>query len=236
MVKTNWMPLEANPESFNNLASKLGLDISQYSIYDVLGFDDELLALVPRPVKAAILLYPTPEIYDNPTAIASEEELKKRWPLDEDKMRKETVYIRQRLSNHCGTMALLHGLANTPSLPLADGPIKTLFNQCKGLNPEESATLLENTNISQLHVAAADLGQSHLDDPDDTTSHYLAFVDHNGEILEFDGWARSGAVSHGPIAIRGEGDFFKSVITVVKEMMASTGSIKYTLLVIAPAS
>lgn len=228
------MPLEANPISFNNLAQKLGLDTSQFCIHDVLGFDDELLALIPRPVKAAILLYPSPKRFDDPEAIAAEEEVKKRWPFNDSASLKEVVYIRQTLSNHCGTMALLHSLANTPSLPLEPGPIKTLFEQCKGRTPSENAKLLEETNIVQLHRSAADLGQSWLDDPDDIESHYLAFTDYNGQLLELDGWARTGPVSHGPIAVRGDGDFLKSVIAVTKDMMSKSGSIRYTLLVIAP--
>lgn len=100
--KTRIMPLEANPISFNSLAQKLGLDTSQFCIHDILGFDDELLALIPRPVKAAILLYPTPKRFDDPVSLSAEEEVKKRWPFDDSS--EEVVFIRQTLSNHCGTM------------------------------------------------------------------------------------------------------------------------------------
>lgn len=110
------MPLEANPEPFNNLAQKLGLDTSQFCIHDILGFDDDLLALVPRPVKAAILLYPTPAPFDHPANIAAEKEIEKRWGAVSEDVRKEMVFIRQRprLSNHCGTMVKIHKLTSAP--------------------------------------------------------------------------------------------------------------------------
>ena len=53
-----WLPLESNPEVLNKFTSELGLDVSQYSFHDVFGLDQDLLAFVPQPVLAMLLLYP----------------------------------------------------------------------------------------------------------------------------------------------------------------------------------
>lgn len=102
--RTTCIPLEANPETFNPLAATLGLDTSRYCLHDVLGLDEDLLAFVPQPVEAVILLFPTPEKWDHPDIVAMDAEAAKRAPVD----RTDLVYFRQTLSNHCGTIVCIH--------------------------------------------------------------------------------------------------------------------------------
>ena len=47
--KFSWPPLESNPEVFTNYLQSIGLP-QTFSIGEVFGFDEELLAFIPQPV------------------------------------------------------------------------------------------------------------------------------------------------------------------------------------------
>ncbi|KZV93732.1 cysteine proteinase [Exidia glandulosa HHB12029] len=140
--------------------------------------------------------------------------------------------------NQCGTMALLHSLANTPNLPFRDGPIKTLFEECKGLPMDEAAEKLDIVDISAAHTAAALSGQSEArlsvpTPPDDVhpDGGFSAFVSQNGQLVELDGW-NDAPLLHGPI----QRDLIHSVLEVVKEIAESKQDIRFTVLALAPAT
>ena len=91
------VPLEANPDIFNPFALTHGLDTSQLCFHDLLGFDDELIALVPKPIRAIILLYP-----------GVEKTMHRKQTVQGTVDRQRLVHIRQRVGNVCGFMARLH--------------------------------------------------------------------------------------------------------------------------------
>ncbi|KAM9890046.1 hypothetical protein OXX69_012688, partial [Metschnikowia pulcherrima] len=58
------IPLESNPEIFNELAHKIGLSpvISFHDVYSIT--DPDLLAFLPQPVFGIMMLFPITESYE----------------------------------------------------------------------------------------------------------------------------------------------------------------------------
>ncbi|KLU81499.1 ubiquitin C-terminal hydrolase L3 [Magnaporthiopsis poae ATCC 64411] len=105
-----YIPLESNPDVFTGLAHRLGLS-PQLAFHDVLSLDEpELLALVPRPVRALVLAFPAPE--DNYERRMRDQENDGRPVYDRAGDDEDVVWFRQTIYNACGLYALLHALAN----------------------------------------------------------------------------------------------------------------------------
>ncbi|KAL0947865.1 hypothetical protein HGRIS_010500 [Hohenbuehelia grisea] len=130
--------------------------------------------MVPQPVKAVILLFP---VTGSIKAQREEEDVRIKAdgqvPVDPT-----VVWIKQTIGNACGTMALLHALANSD---VAFGPQSALakfIDQCKPLSPEERAHLLQTTPLfTSIHAETAATGQTAASEADmNTDLHFTVFV------------------------------------------------------------
>lgn len=100
--------IENNPEVMSSLVHKLGLS-PKLAFHDVFSIDEpELLAFVPRPAHALLLVFPVSETYE-------------KFRVQEDKDRpeysgcgpeEEVVWYKQTIGNACGLIGLLHGVSN----------------------------------------------------------------------------------------------------------------------------
>lgn len=192
--KIKWLPLESNPEVMNKFIGVMGVDNMQFS--DVYGLDPELLGMVPSPCCALILLFPVSEKYEEMRKL---EETK--YAQNPQKIPANTYYMTQTISNACGTVAMIHCIANTmdDQLVLKEGGLKKFILSTKGLSPLEKGTKLETSEeISEAHQAAGEEGQSSVPSPEDRVDlHFVAFVRREGELIELDG-RKFGPISHGP--------------------------------------
>lgn len=104
----NHFYLENNPEVMSNLVHKLGLS-SKLGFHDVFSIDEpELLAFVPRPAAALLLLFPVSSTYEK--FRRDEDENKEEYTGSGDG--EEVIWYKQTIGNACGLIGLLHAVSN----------------------------------------------------------------------------------------------------------------------------
>ena len=97
----HWPPLESNPEIFSDYLCKMGMS-KEWTIGEVFGFDEELLAFIPQPTVAVIVAF---------EGLKAREEHEQG---SEDNISLVKYYMKQtrRLDNACGIIACLHAIYN----------------------------------------------------------------------------------------------------------------------------
>lgn len=105
----------------SSLVHKLGLS-PQMSWHDVYSLDDpSLLAFIPRPAHALLLVFPTSPSYEK----ARYEEDKSLPDYGGRGPEEEVLWFKQTIGNACGLMGLLHSACNGMTRDL----IGTLFSE-----------------------------------------------------------------------------------------------------------
>ena len=123
-----WLPLESNPEVMSAFAHTLGLP-SDVGFHDIFGFDPDLLAMVPQPVHAVLLLFPI-----TPTSEKAKDEeaeaLAKPGAVND--VSEGVYYMRQTIGNACGTIGVLHAVGNNLDKYPQDGSRVVLCQVLRG--------------------------------------------------------------------------------------------------------
>lgn len=199
------IPLESNPDIFNELSYKLGLSpvLQFHDLYSLT--DPDLLSFIPQPVYAIIMLFPLTETYeayrrqtdavDSPStaAYANEKTTDIKW-------------FKQTIGNACGLYALLHILANLPqdfiisSLILKDSLLRQIT---KYSSVEDVSRLVENLESDiQLDSNYGVQGQTAAPSAQDSVDlHFVTFIKspHDGHLYELDG-RRNGPIDLGKLS------------------------------------
>lgn len=146
----NWRPLESNPESLTQLAHNLGLP-EQWAFHDCFGLDEELLAFLPSPVLAVVLLFPW------------EQEALRKGRKAQGKELPQVFWMEQHVGNACGTVAVVHSLlANRERLAMHPNCVaERFFAWAKPLSPSDRGDLLGGMEeLAVVADAAASVGQT----------------------------------------------------------------------------
>lgn len=241
------------------LVHKLGLSPA-LSFHDVFSIDDpELLAFVPRPATALLLVFPVSRSYET-----------FRMQEDKDKADYEgkgagepITWYKQTIRNACGLIGILHAVSNGSSrsfvgmlshqksyykqykLILASEPgsdLQKLVNDATPLPPIERADLLYNSQaLETAHQSAASQGQSNAPDAEDNIDlHYVCFVkDEKDNLWEMDG-RRKGPLNRGVLSadedVLSERALDLGVRRFLKrEEEAGGGELRFSLISLAPS-
>ncbi|XP_034947387.1 ubiquitin carboxyl-terminal hydrolase [Chelonus insularis] len=189
------IPLESNPDVMTKFIHQLGVPL-KWSIIDVYSLDPEVLAMVPKPVLALILLYPESEKVHEYNA-----ELEAKIKAEGKEPPSNVFHMQQCVSNACGTVALIHAvLNNLDQIELQDGLFKDFLEKAKDLSFTERGMLLVNTasDIMDTHEQLAQEGQTPVPPKNAPVyHHFVAFVEKDGFLYELDG-QKSLPINHGP--------------------------------------
>ena len=151
-------------------------------------------------------------------------------------------HIKQRIGNACGTIGILHALANIPE-PLkvaaipADSWLGKFYDSCPSqLSSVAKADILEgDEEIASKHDAATSdeqnqTGRGALDDQ--LITHFVAIVNVNGKLYELDG-RKVKPVNHGDTT---QETFLKDSANLVQKFMdRDPGEMRFTILALAPS-
>ncbi|XP_072171634.1 ubiquitin carboxyl-terminal hydrolase isozyme L3-like [Diadema setosum] len=206
-----WIPLESNPQVMSKFMHRIGMS-DQWQFIDVIGLDDDLLMILPQPVVALVLLFP----YNDKTKAFTETEEKKILE-DGQTVSDKLYYMKQTISNACGTIGLLHAVFNNTQTVSLESTLKEFRDETKDMTPEERGKKLESSEtISQAHEVSAQEGQTEPPAPEENVClHFIALVEKEGCVYELDG-RKKFPINHGPV----EESFLKSAANVCKKFMA----------------
>ena len=232
-----WFPLESNPSLLNQYISKLGFETTLQEFTDVLSTEQWALDMVPHPVSAVVVLFPMTDKVSEKRREFHTKSLEHYNSDSSAELSDSSVwYIKQRISNACGTVAILHALMNVPKT-IREACIRksswlhTFMNNCPtSLSPVDKAILLENdTTIETYHEDATHDGQTSRPNLDENIDlHFISFVHNNGKLYELDGRVEHGQICHGDTT---QQNLLKDACHVVKQLMeADPSEMRFTII------
>ncbi|XP_063282002.1 ubiquitin carboxyl-terminal hydrolase isozyme L3 [Pelobates fuscus] len=176
--------------------------------------DPDLLSIVPHPVCAVLLLFPVTEKYES---FRTEEE--KKIKSQGQDVNNSVYFMKQTISNACGTIGLLHAVGNNREKLCfeSDSALKKFLEASLSLSPEERARFLErDESIRVTHETSAQEGQSEAPSIDDKVDlHFVAFVHVEGHLYELDG-CKPFPINHGQTS---DDTLLEDAIEVCKKFM-----------------
>lgn len=223
----------------STLLHKLGLS-TQLSFHDVFSIDDpDLLAFVPRPAHALLLVFPVSKTYE-----------KFRHEEDADKPdytsygeQEQAIWYKQTIGNACGLIGLLHGVSNGKAKDFVQPgtDLDKFITKASSLNPKERAQLVEDSEaLEQAHHEAAAEGDTSAPSAEDSIDlHFVCFVksEKDGHLWELDG-RRKGPLDRGALSVDddvlSQSSLDKGVRAFLRrEASAGGGELRFSLIVLA---
>jgi ubiquitin carboxyl-terminal hydrolase L3 len=190
---------ENNPDVMNELAARLGLS-SELQFYDVYSLDElELLADIPRPVLALLVIIPLTPAWDrNRKAEDADKEPYTGFGSDEP-----VIWFKQTIGHACGSIGVLHSAINGPAVDFIkpDSDLAEIRNLAIPLDMTKRAEMLYNSEPFELaHKSVEQAGDSTADLTGEREGgHFVSFVKSGGKLWELEG-SRMGPLERGNLS------------------------------------
>jgi len=191
-----WAALESNPEVLTNFCHLMGVS-SQWEVVDIWGLDPDLLAFVPQPVVALVLLFPTKDSQGQKT--------RERILVEDHPVSGGTYYLTQTdgLTNACGTVAMVHAILNNRDLLGIEGGkglLENFYQETKDKGFDERGKCLDGSSeIGSVHNSLVAQGQSGQVEQDKVCHHFVCITGVEGHLVELDGAYNSGPLVVEPL-------------------------------------
>eukprot|EP00588_Corethron_pennatum_P023874 CAMPEP_0194322742 /NCGR_PEP_ID=MMETSP0171-20130528/22249_1 /TAXON_ID=218684 /ORGANISM="Corethron pennatum, Strain L29A3" /LENGTH=276 /DNA_ID=CAMNT_0039081105 /DNA_START=28 /DNA_END=858 /DNA_ORIENTATION=+ len=240
-ISKRWFPLESNPDLMNKYIDRLGWDSSgtdmQYKFVDVFSTEPWAIEMIGHPVASVIFLYKI-------TSVQEEHRMKEASEIEKNgqTLSPRVWHTIQRIGNACGTIGLLHALANVPDGLSAvsirpDSWLDRFYSAATDMDGISRAELLETDgDIEKMHESATrdeanQTGRGTVDDR--VTTHFICFTHVDGNMYELDGRKKC-PINHGPTDEMG---LLKNAMSVVKNFMErDPNEVHFTILALAPTN
>ncbi|KAJ4376713.1 hypothetical protein N0V86_006830 [Didymella sp. IMI 355093] len=240
MPKKMFTVLENNPSVMNHLAKALGMD-DKLSFYDVYSLTDpDLLAFLPRPVYALLVIIPLTPSWDK-ARTTEDSDLSDYTGKGEDE---PVIWFKQTIGNACGSIGLVHSLLNSGASEHIK-PRSTLDQIGMDALPKgmvERAKVLEDSDaFEKAHAEAAQMGDTAA--PATTGEyhlgqHFVSFVRaKDGHLWELEG-GRKGPLDRG--ALKGDEDVLspaaleKGLGRLMRIESENGGDLRFSAIALAP--
>ncbi|KAJ4360301.1 uncharacterized protein N0V89_000862 [Didymosphaeria variabile] len=193
--------LENNPQVMNHFAYALGLDKS-LSFYDIYSLDDpDLLAFIPRPALALLVIIPLTPTWNEARTAEDRDKPEYAGKGEEEPV----IWFTQTIGNACGSIGLTHALLNSDASKRIH-PGSALDRIRKEALPkamaERAKVLEESSAFEKAHAEAVKLGDTEAPTPASdkhTGQHFVTFVKgKDGHLWELEG-SRKGPLDRGAL-------------------------------------
>eukprot|EP01068_Selenidium_serpulae_P014792 Selendium_serpulae@DN6144_c0_g1_i1.p1 len=194
-----WSPIETDPVTLTAYVHKLG-GPKTMTCQDVLSTEDWAIDMLEGNLVGLLVLFPVDQFPLPPKKDGTD-----------PKTHSELWYTKQTIDNACGTIAIMHVMANA-DVKLDEGILSKFFDQTKAMTPMERAKALESSGIEEAHDGAVKASSTKVPGKDDDCPHhYVAFIMKGGHIFEMDG-RKDGPIDHGT----GTNGFGKAAAAIIK--------------------
>lgn len=182
----------------DRLAARLGLS-SSLKFYDVYSLDDpELMAHIPRPALALLVIIPLTAAWDrNRKAEDEDKEVYTGCGPDEP-----VIWFKQTIGHACGSIGLLHSLINGPAVDFIepDSDLASIRAEAIPLDMTKRAEMLYNNESFEIaHKSVEEGGDSLVNSSTERNGgHFVSFVKSGGKLWELEG-SRKGPLERGSL-------------------------------------